>query len=50
MMHRFSEDKDIPVSIHKKLKKRQLEYFFTGGMPEAVLVYKETGSDRKISE
>lgn len=46
----YTLDKDIPVSIHKKLKKKQREYFFTGGMPEAVLVYKETGSLTEVSE
>ncbi len=43
-------DKDIPGSVHEKLKIRQREYLFTGGMPEAVLAYKETGSLTEVSE
>ncbi|MDM8536786.1 ATP-binding protein [Desulfobacterales bacterium HSG17] len=42
--------KTMPVSAHEKLKKRQRQYFFTGGMPEAVLAFKETGSFTEVSE
>ena len=46
----FSLDKDIPDMAHKQLLKRQREYIFTGGMPEAVLTYKETQSITDVSE
>ncbi len=34
----------IPAAAHQKLLHRQREYFFIGGMPEAVARYKESGS------
>ncbi len=46
----FSLNKDIPDMAHKQLLKRQREYIFTGGMPEAVLTYKETQSITDVSE
>lgn len=36
--------KDLPLSAHKKLLKRFREYLFTGGMPEAVDVFRQTDS------
>lgn len=42
--------KKIPVSAHKKLLKKQREHIFTGGMPEAVLTYKESGSVTDVSD
>jgi len=47
---KFIIGKNLPVSAHEKLKKRQREYFFTGGMPEAVLAFKETGSFTEVAE
>jgi len=44
----FDFSKKIPETAHKKLLKKQREYFFTGGMPEAVLVYKENGSVTEV--
>ena len=38
----------IPKTEHKKFLKKQREYFFTGGMPEAVFVYKENGSVTEV--
>lgn len=46
----YEPGKTLPVSAHEKLKKRQRQYFFTGGMPEAVLAFKETGSFTEVSE
>lgn len=46
----FSLNKYIPDMAHKQLLKRQREYIFTGGMPEAVLAYKETQSISDVSE
>lgn len=40
----FQIDKDIPETAHRKLNKRQREFLFIGGMPEAVDTYKEEGS------
>ena len=34
----------MPVTAHQKLIKRQREYLFVGGMPEAVQVFVETGA------
>lgn len=44
----FDFSNKIPETAHKKLLKKQREYFFTGGMPEAVLVYKENGSITEV--
>ncbi len=46
----YSIGKRFSKAAHEKLKKRQREYFFVGGMPEAVLVFKETGSLTEVSE
>ncbi len=40
----LSLDKTIPGSAHRRLLSRQRQYLSTGGMPEAVLAYKEGGS------
>jgi len=40
----FDFSNKIPEIAHTRLLKKQREYFFTGGMPEAILVYKENGS------
>ena len=40
----LNEVKTMPDTAHKKLTDRFREYLFIGGMPEAVLAYKETGS------
>lgn len=40
----------LPQAAHEKLKKRQREYFFVGGMPEAVFAFKETGALTEVSE
>ena len=37
-------DQPMPLTAHHKLIKRQREYLFVGGMPEAVQVFVETGS------
>ena len=37
-------DQDIPKGAHLKLTRRQREFLFVGGMPEAVHTYKEEGS------
>jgi predicted AAA+ superfamily ATPase len=34
----------FPAAAHEKLKKAQRNYVFTGGMPEAVQVWCESGS------
>ena len=44
---RYLEELDlngVPAAAHQKLLQRQREYFFIGGMPEAVARYKESGS------
>lgn len=46
----FSIQETIPASAHQMLLKRQREYLFTGGMPEAVLVYKESESFSEVSD
>lgn len=40
----------LPESAHRKLLEKQREYLFVGGMPEAVSVYKETGSISEVTE
>jgi uncharacterized protein len=40
----LNEVKTMPDTAHKKLTEKFREYLFIGGMPEAVLAYKETGS------
>lgn len=39
----------LSATAHLKLVKRQREYLFTGGMPEAVLAYKEEDSIREVT-
>lgn len=39
----------FPVSAHQKLLKYQREYLLTGGMPEAVLSYIETGDFEEVA-
>jgi predicted AAA+ superfamily ATPase len=39
----------MPVAAHKKLIKRQREYLFVGGMPEAVCAYKEKGGLAEVT-
>ena len=39
----------IPESAHKKLWERQREYLFTGGMPESMIIFKETNSLKEVS-
>lgn len=41
---------EIPQSAHGQLLEKQREYLFVGGMPEAVSVYKETGSITEVAE
>ena len=38
----------IPAAAHNKLLNRQREYFFVGGMPEAVSAYMESGSLQEV--
>ena len=40
----------LPVAAHKKLSALQRTYLFTGGMPEAVKVYKQTKSLSEVSD
>ena len=40
----FKLDQTIPEGAHKKLIKRQREFLFVGGMPEAVNAFSENGS------
>lgn len=40
----FESIKNISNIIHTKLIEKLKEYFFTGGMPEAILAFKETGN------
>ena len=44
----FDFSNKISETAHARLLKKQREYFFTGGMPEAVLVYKENGSVTEV--
>ena len=41
-LSRYNLGKEISIVIHEKLLKLLRTYFFIGGMPEAVKVYKET--------
>ena len=43
-LEKYSDTKTIAQTAHDKLLKLQREYFFIGGMPEAVLVYSQTKS------
>ncbi len=44
----LNEIKTMPDTAHKKLKEKFREYLFIGGMPEAVLAYKETHSPENV--
>ena len=46
----ISWDDKIPQSAHRKLLEKQREYFFIGGMPEAVSVYRESQSITAVTE
>ncbi|VEN73281.1 conserved hypothetical protein [Candidatus Desulfarcum epimagneticum] len=46
----FDFSDQIPETARKKLLEKQREYFFTGGMPEAVAVFKENRSFARVSE
>ncbi len=46
----FEFESGVPDSAHRKLLTRQREYLFVGGLPEAILAYKETGSLSDVSE
>ncbi|MBN2333904.1 MAG: ATP-binding protein [Deltaproteobacteria bacterium] len=39
----------LPATAHQKLLERQRQYLFVGGMPEAVLVFKESGSFAEVA-
>ncbi len=41
---------NIPSQAHKQLLTKQREFLFTGGMPEAVQIYAETGSVIEVAE
>jgi len=45
----FHIDKTIPVTAHQKLIKRQREYLFVGGMPEAVRAFAEENSLTEVT-
>ena len=45
----FHIDKSIPVTAHQKLVKRQREYLFVGGMPEAVSAFSEENSLTEVT-
>lgn len=41
---KFQIDQPMPLTAHQNLIKRQREYLFVGGMPEAVQIFIETGA------
>ena len=43
-------EEPFPVIAHQKLLDRQRQYFSVGGMPEAVAVYRETGSLQEVAD
>lgn len=43
-LKQYSWNQPVPMTMHEKLLRRQREYLFVGGMPEAVLAYMESGS------
>jgi predicted AAA+ superfamily ATPase len=45
----FRIGEGIPVAAHKKLLRRQREYLFVGGMPEAVQVFIDEGSLKEVT-
>lgn len=42
-------DSILPTAAHQKLLMRQRQYFYVGGMPEAVLTFEESGSLEEAS-
>jgi len=46
----FDFSNKIPETAHKRLLEKQREYFFTGGMPEAVAAFKENRSLAEASD
>lgn len=46
----YALHENIPSQAHKQLVTKQREFFFIGGMPEAVQIYAETKSVREVSE
>ena len=46
----FSMTSSFPAAAHEKLKKAQRNYVFTGGMPEAVQVWCESGSLKDVGD
>ena len=49
-LDRIGPGDEIPASAHRRLLEKQREYLFVGGMPEAVSVYRESGSLTEVSE
>lgn len=49
LLSTYTIDDSIPAQAHRKLIAKQREYLFTGGMPEAVHVYMETGAMTDVS-
>ena len=49
-LDQISWETEIPQSAHLKLLEKQREYLFVGGMPEAVSVYRESGSIIEVTE
>lgn len=45
----FNIHQGIPITAHQKLVKRQREYLFVGGMPEAVSAYVEKGGLAEVT-
>jgi uncharacterized protein len=43
-------DAPPPVTAHEKLSRLQRQFFFVGGMPEAVAVFRESGSLASVAE
>ncbi len=48
-LEKLTPDNQLPDAAHKALCTIQRNYLFTGGMPEAVAVYKETQSLTEVS-
>jgi uncharacterized protein len=46
----FHFKQQIPVATHRQLSKRQREYLFVGGMPEAVLAFVENDTLTEVSD
>jgi len=49
-MASFDFSNKLPETVHKRLLEKQRDYFFTGGMPEAVAAFKETRSLAEASD